>query len=158
MKPASKTKYFAIGALLVAGVALVAITAGGIGENLVYYWGPKELRQAGSKAIGATIRLGGQVAKGSIVQRPGVSSLEFDVVDGQASVHVKSAGVPPQMFREGIGVVVEGTLTKAGHFESKRLMVSHGNEYRAPDDPKAGVDVERLMKSTKGLEETKTPQ
>lgn len=158
MKPPFKTKYFAIGALLVAGAAFVAITAGGIGENLVYYWGPTELRQAGGKAIGPTIRLGGQVAKGSIVQQPGVSSLEFDVVDGKSSVHVKSAGVPPQMFREGIGVVVEGTLTKAGYFESRRLMVSHGNEYRAPDDPKAGINVERLMKSTKGLEETKTPQ
>jgi len=156
MKAPSKTKYFAIGALAVAGSAFVAITAGGIGQNLVYYWGPTELRQAGGKAVGATIRLGGQVAKGSIVQKPGVSALEFDVVDGNARVHVQSAGVPPQMFREGIGVVVEGTLTKAGHFESKRLMVSHGNEYRAPDDPKARVDVERLMRSTRGLEEAKT--
>ena len=152
MKTGSK-KYFAIGALLVAGAAFVAITAGGIGQNLVYYWGPSELRAAGSKAVGATIRLGGQVAKGSIVQQQGVSALEFDVTDGKATVHVKSAGVPPQMFREEIGVVVEGTFTKAGHFESRRLMVSHGNEYRAPDDPKAGVSVERLMKSTKGLDE-----
>lgn len=157
MKAPAKTKYFAIGALAVAGAAFLAITAGGIGENLVYYWGPAELRQAGGKAIGATIRLGGQVGKGTIVQQPGVSALEFDVVDGTASVHVKSSGVPPQMFREGIGVVVEGTMTRAGHFESKRLMVSHGNEYRAPDDPKR-VDMQRLMKSTKGLEETKTPQ
>jgi cytochrome c-type biogenesis protein CcmE len=146
MKPPAKTKYFALAALAVAGAAFVAITAGGIGENLVYYWGPAELRQAGAKAVGATIRLGGQVAKGSIVQQPGVSALEFDVVDGTASVHVKSSGVPPQMFREGIGVVVEGTLTKSGHFESKRLMVSHGNEYRAPDDPKR-VDMERLIKT-----------
>jgi len=156
MKPLGKTQYFAIGALLVAGAAFVAITAGGIGQNLVYYWGPKELREAGSKAVGATIRLGGQVAKGSVVQKPGVSALEFDVVDGTASVHVKSAGVPPQMFREGIGVVVEGTLTKAGHFESRRLMVSHGNEYRAPGDPKAGADVRQLMKSTQGLEGNST--
>ena len=155
MKAPSKTKYFAIAALAVAGAAFLAITAGGIGENLVYYWGPSELKQAGAKAVGATIRLGGQVAKGSVVQQPGVSTLEFDVADGSASVHVKLSGVPPQLFREGIGVVVEGTLTKAGHFESKRLMVSHGNEYRAPDDPKR-VDMQRLMKSTKGLEETKT--
>ena len=157
MKAPSKTKYFAIAALAVAGAAFLAITAGGIGENLVYYWGPSELKQAGARAVGATIRLGGQVAKGSVVQQPGVSTLEFDVADGSASVHVKSSGVPPQMFREGIGVVVEGTLTKAGHFESKRLMVSHGNEYRAPGDPKR-VDMQRLMKSTKGLEETKTPR
>ena len=154
MKAPAKTRYFAIGALVVAGAAFLAITAGGIGENLVYYWGPTELRQAGDKAIGATIRLGGQVAKGSIAHKPGVSALEFDVVDGNASVHVKSDGVPPQMFREGIGVVVEGTLTRAGYFESKRLMVSHGNEYRSPDDPKR-VDMQRLMKSTEGLQETK---
>jgi len=156
MKPAVQTKYFAIGALAVAGIAFIAITVGGIGENLVYYWGPTELRQAGTKAVGATIRLGGQVAKGSIVQRSGVSALEFDVVDANASVHVQSAGVPPQMFRAGIGVVVEGTLTEAGHFESRRLMVSHGNEYRAPDDPKARVDMERLIRSTKGLEDAQT--
>src|SRR4029077_1940832 len=99
------------------GAAFLAITAGGIGDNLVYYWGPTELREAGHNAVGATIRLGGQVAKGSIVHAPGASNLEFDVVDGNATVHVKSSGVPPQMFREGIGVVVEGTLTKAGHFE-----------------------------------------
>ncbi len=148
MKPPVKTKYFAIAALGVAGAALVAITAGGIGQNLVYYWGPTELKQAGGKAVGATIRLGGQVAKGSIVEKPGVSALEFDVVDGNASVHVKSSGVPPQMFREGIGVVVEGTLTKAGHFESRRLMVSHGNEYRSPDDPKR-VDMKSLIKTAR---------
>jgi cytochrome c-type biogenesis protein CcmE len=148
MKPSAKTKWFAVAALAVAGVAFLAITAGGIGENLVYYWGPTELKAAGDKAVGATIRLGGQVAKGSLVQRPGVSAIEFDVADGNASVHVKSAGVPPQMFREEIGVVVEGTLTKAGHFESRRLMVSHGNEYRSPDDPKR-VDMERLIKTAR---------
>jgi len=56
MKPSVKTRNFAIGALLVAAAAFVAITTGGIGENLVYYWGPKELREAGNKAVGATIR------------------------------------------------------------------------------------------------------
>ena len=133
-----------------AFVAFAVITAGGIGENLVYYWGPKELRGAGDKAIGATIRLGGQVGKGSIRQL-GASALEFDVVDDQASVRVRTTSIPPQMFREEIGVVVEGTMTKAGYFESKRLMVSHGNEYRAPEDGEK-VDAKKLMQSTKGLQ------
>jgi len=128
-----KGRYFAIGAIAVAAAAFGVITVGGIGENLVYYWGPKELRAAGTKAVGATIRLGGQVANGSIVQKPGVSALEFDVVDGTASVHVKSAGVPPQMFREGIGVVVEGTMTPGGVFETDRLPVTilhiHGRRF-----------------------------
>ena len=36
------------------------------------------------------------------------------------------------MFREGIGVVVEGTVDSNGTFESKRLMVKHDNSYKAP--------------------------
>ena len=59
----SRTKWIALGALAVAGAAFALLAAGGIGENLVYYWGPAELVSAGSKAYGATIRLGGQVAR-----------------------------------------------------------------------------------------------
>jgi cytochrome c-type biogenesis protein CcmE len=149
-RSAGRRRWLAIGALAVAGIAFLALTVGGIGENLVYYWGPKELRAAGDKAVGATIRLGGMVAEDSVVFAEGGSGVEFDVTDFQDTIHVRSSGVPPQMFREGIGVVVEGTMTPAGDFESHRLMVSHGNEYRAPDDPRH-ADVERLMKSTEGL-------
>jgi cytochrome c-type biogenesis protein CcmE len=146
------TRWFALGALAVAGVAFAIITVGGIGENLVYYWGPAEVHAAGDKAVGATIRLGGKVAPGSVQYGGGASGLEFDVADGKAVVHVRSRGVPPQMFREGIGVVVEGTMTRAGHFESHRLMVSHNNEYRAPGDEYKG-DIKELMRTTSGLEE-----
>jgi cytochrome c-type biogenesis protein CcmE len=66
-------------------------------------------------------------------------------------VHVKSTGAPPQMFREGIGVVVEGTMTRAGYFQSDRLMVSHNNEYRAPKDGQQ-VNAKELIRTTKGLE------
>ena len=82
------------------------------------------------------------MADGSIRRGPGASGVEFDVVDrAGALTHVKCSGVPPQMFRERIGVVVEGTLTRAGHFQGHRLMVSHGNDYRAPSDgEKAAID------------------
>jgi cytochrome c-type biogenesis protein CcmE len=146
----SRTKWFAVAALAVAGAAFVAIAVSGIGENLVYYWGPKELRAAGSKAVGATVRLGGQVAVGSVKPFDGVSRLEFDVTDGTALVHVVSQGVPPQLFRDRIGVVVEGTMTTAGVFESRRLMVSHDNQYRAPADK--NVDIKTLMRTTEGLD------
>jgi cytochrome c-type biogenesis protein CcmE len=149
-------RWLALGALLVAAAGFALITAGGIGENLVYYWGPSELHAAGAKAYGATIRLGGQVAPGSVKQGQG-SLLEFDVVDGKQRVRVRTSSVPPQMFREGIGVVVEGTMTRAGHFESQRLLVSHGNEYRAPGDGQA-VDVERAIRSTQGLEDSEGAQ
>jgi hypothetical protein len=52
------------------------------------------------------------------------------------------------MFRERIGVVVEGTLTREGHFEGHRLMVSHGNEYRAPDEGEQAA-IDELMRSVR---------
>lgn len=150
MNEKRRNRLLAIVALAIAGTAFVAITASGIGENLVYYWGPTELRQAGRKAVGATIRLGGQVQNGSIRSGSG-SALEFNVTDGKNVVPVRSSSIPPQMFREGIGVVVEGTMTREGVFTSDRLMVSHGNEYQPP---KAGekVNTRELIESTKGLE------
>jgi cytochrome c-type biogenesis protein CcmE len=151
MKP-GRTKLFAVGALTVAAGAFLFIAVGGIGENLVYYWGPKELRAAGEKAVGASIRLGGQVAVGSVKRGGGVSNLEFDVTDGTATVHVVSRGVPPQLVRDRIGVVVEGTMTQEGAFESRRLMVSHDNQYRAPGDK--DVDIKTLMRSTEGMDDT----
>jgi cytochrome c-type biogenesis protein CcmE len=145
-----RSKWFALGALALAAVAFFAIATGGIGKNLVYYWGPTDLANAGERAVGATIRLGGQVAPGSVKYGADSSSLTFEVRDPRAVVKVHSTGVPPQMFRENVGVVVEGTMTAGGVFESSRLMVSHDNEYRAP---KAGEDVRTadLMKSTADL-------
>jgi cytochrome c-type biogenesis protein CcmE len=151
-----RKRWFAAGALGVAAAAFAVITAGGIGQNLVYYWGPTELHAAGDKAVGATIRLGGQVAPGSVVYKEG-STLEFDVSDGRSAVKVRSTGVPPQMFREGIGVVVEGTMTSAGQFECQRLMVSHGNEYRAPGKGEA-PDTRKLMETTTGLAPEAAPR
>ena len=150
-------KWFAVAALVVAAAAFAAITAGGIGQNLVYYWGPTDVRKAGDKAIGATIRLGGLVKQGSLVKHADGSTLEFDVIDRPGgTVHVITKSVPPQMFRENIGVVVEGTMTPAGHFESRRLMVSHSNEYRVPGEGES-VDVQKVMRSTQGLDERPKP-
>ena len=146
-----RTRIFTIVAVLVLAAAFGVIAASGINENLVYYWTPTQLLENGDKAYGATIRLGGMVAAGSIKQGP--SAVEFDVKDGNSVVRVKSSGVPPQMFRENIGVVVEGTMTRAGYFESSRLMVSHDNQYRAPEDghPVDQKEIEKLMKTTRGL-------
>ena len=150
-----RTRIFMFAAFAVAIGAFIVIAAGGINKNLVYYWTPTDLLSNGDKAYGATIRLGGMVAPGSVKNRVGVSGLEFDVKDASKIVHVKSAGVPPQMFRENIGVVVEGTMTRDGYFRCNRLMVSHSNEYRPP---KAGhtmdkKELEKLMRTTEGLKD-----
>jgi len=148
------TRRFMIIAFAVAAVAFIVIAWGGINKNLVYYWTPTDLHAAGDKAYGATIRLGGMVSKGSIRNHIGASGLEFDVHDAGGIVHVKSTGVPPQMFRENIGVVVEGTMMRSGYFQCNRLMVSHSNEYKPPKagHPVDKKELEKLMRSTEGLE------
>ncbi len=83
-----KTRRFVLIACAVAALAFIVIAAGGINDNLVYYWTATDLRSAGNKAYGATIRLGGMVAPGSIHKGGGTSGVEFDVFDAAAKVHV----------------------------------------------------------------------
>ena len=134
--------------LLVAGAALAFVSFGNIGENLVYYWNPPQLAGAGNKSIGATIRLGGVVKDGTVDWQPDEEALAFVVADGTEEVNVQCSGAPPQMFREGIGVVVEGTMPPGGVFKSSRLMVKHSNEYKAP---KEGASVEDLYETVESL-------
>ena len=125
-----------------AWVGIVVIVAGlgylfygGIGNNLVYFLTPTELIGKGEAAIGAPVRLGGMVVTGSVAWNAEALDLRFRVTDGQQEVAVHSKGAPPQMFRDGQGVVVEGRLSEGGKlFEATSLMVKHSNEYKAPHD------------------------
>jgi cytochrome c-type biogenesis protein CcmE len=134
-----------------AGVALLAVLgafgyllAGGLGDNLVYFWSPQELLAKGGDAYDKPVRLGGQVVPGSVQWNPERLELRFRVTDGSEQVSVRSKGAPPQMFRDGIGVVVEGRYRRGGEFESHNLMVKHSNEYRAP---KPGEQPHELYKT-----------
>ena len=80
--------------LLLALVAFVIIAYGGIGENLVYYWSPTQVKDAGPQAMGTTIRLGGLVQEGSVHFDEATKQLSFTVVDEQNSIVVRSQGVP----------------------------------------------------------------
>lgn len=136
---------------LVAGGVLVAILGvfgwmlyGGMEDNLVYFLTPKELYAKGSKAVDRPVRLGGQVVPGSVQWNAEALDLRFRVTDGEREVAVHAKGAPPQMFRAGIGVVVEGKYGKNAVFESHNLMVKHSNEYKAPE---AGTHPQRLDKT-----------
>ncbi len=149
-----KTRWFMLGAFVVAGIAFAVIAMSGINKNLIYYWTPSDLRGAGNKAYGATIRLGGMVTPGSI-KKLGGTAVEFEVHDATQRVHVKTSSVPPQMFRENIGVVVEGTMVPGGYFRSDRLMVSHNNEYKPPakGHPIDQKELRKMIESTEGLKD-----
>lgn len=135
---------------LVLGLVLVLsgfgyLIWGGLGSNLVYFLTPTELLARGEAAFDAPVRLGGQVVPGSIRWDPDALDLRFELGDGEAAVEVHSTGAPPAMFRDTMGVVVEGTLTRAGVFESTNLMVRHSNEYKVPPEGHRPADTYRTL-------------
>ena len=142
-------KAFAILAILVAGAALAFLAFGGIGDNLVYYWTPEEMMANADKAKGATIRLGGVVEQDSLHWNKDSNQLKFKLSDGDTVVEVEGKSVPPQMFREGIGVIVEGQLRDDGVFECDTLLVKHDNQYQAPEDG-SKPDMQALKESLTG--------
>jgi cytochrome c-type biogenesis protein CcmE len=134
MNPQRKKQWSAAGALIMAGCLLGYLAYGGIEENLVYFWDVQELLEQGEKAHGATVRLGGVVKNKSYAWDEQTLDLSFTIAmaaDGQEGVRVHSKGAPPQMFREGTGVVVEGSYD-GKVFDAQRVIVKHSNEYKAP--------------------------
>jgi cytochrome c-type biogenesis protein CcmE len=106
---------------------------GGLGSNLVYFLTPSELLAKGTEAVDVPVRLGGQVVPGSVKWDAANLDLRFRITDVGKEVTVHSKGAPPQMFRPGMGVVVEGRYNSERVFEATSLMVKHSNEYRAPE-------------------------
>lgn len=124
-------------AWIIGGAAvIVAVFAwllfGGLQKNVVFFLTPKELLAKGNDGVGVPVRLGGQVKPGSVKWNAQTLDLRFTVTDGAREMQVHSTGAPPQMFRDGMGVVVEGRVGTAGVFDATGLMVKHSNEYRPP--------------------------
>ena len=124
------------GWIIGGAVVIVAVFGwllfGGLEKNVVFFLTPKELLAKGTEGIGVPVRLGGQVKPGSVKWDAQALDLRFTVTDGAREMQVHSTGAPPQMFRDGMGVVVEGRVGAGGVFEATGLMVKHSNEYRAP--------------------------
>lgn len=122
---------------IVAGIAVIVaafgyLIYGGLDKNVVYFLTPKELLAKGADGVDVPVRLGGQVKPGSVKWNDASLDLSFTVTDGSGDIAVHSRGAPPQMFRDGMGVVVEGRYHHDGVFNSTNLIVKHSNEYRPP--------------------------
>lgn len=133
---------FIVGILVMVG-GIAYVLWGGLEQNLVYFVTPTELAEKGAQAIGNPVRLGGVVVPGSL-HTSGIL-LNFNLTDDVKTIPVETTKTPPQMFREGIGVVVEGRLRPDGRFEADRLMVKHGNEYRPPEKGKMPQEIYRTL-------------
>lgn len=142
-----------IATLTIAGVIVAGafgyMMFGGLESNVVYFLTPAELAARGDGVYDRAVRLGGQVAPGSVQWDANALDLRFRVKEGSHEVLVHSKGAPPQMFRDGMGVVVEGKLVRAANgqavFESKNLMIKHSEEYRAPKEGQKPQEMYRSL-------------
>lgn len=116
--------------LAVIGASLAWIASQNLPGSVVYFVTPTELLARGSEAVDAPLRLGGQVVPGS-ARRSG-EAVELVVTDGTTRVSVVHNGDTPELFRAGIGVVLEGTYGRDGIFHSHTMLIKHSEEYRPP--------------------------
>lgn len=74
-------------------------------------------------------RLGGYVKKGSIIELS-AGIIQFVATDGQTDITVTYQGQVPQLFREGQGVVVDGTFAN-NRFTATQVLAKHDEVYTA---------------------------
>jgi cytochrome c-type biogenesis protein CcmE len=140
----NRKKGILIGGAVIIVAAFAYLLYGGLDQNVVYFLTPKELLAKGTKALDVPVRLGGQVKPGTVKWNDTTLDLHFTITDGTSEINVASKGAPPQMFRDGMGVVVEGRYRADGTFNCTNLMVKHSNEYRPP---KAGEKPQDMQKT-----------
>jgi cytochrome c-type biogenesis protein CcmE len=114
----------AVAALI--GAVLLAMSA--LKDQAAYFYTPSDAKTKGVEP-GKAIRLGGMVVKGSLARAADGVSIHFDVSDGKASVPATFSGIAPDLFREGSGVVAEGSFDRGGTFVATNLLAKHDERY-----------------------------
>lgn len=128
MKPKHQRLVLALLALAAIGTAS-ALALSGLRDTATFFCAPGDL---GAKKPADCGRLGGMVEKGSLVRLPDGLSIRFVVTDGKAKVPVSYKGVTPDLFREGSGVVAEGSFQPDGSFAANNILAKHDERYMPP--------------------------
>ncbi len=136
------------GLTVLAGAVALVLTA--FNQNLVFFFTPTQITSK-EAPIGRVFRLGGMVESGS-VKRDGVN-VSFRVTDTAQTVAVAYSGILPDLFKEGKGVVAQGTLGDDGVFRAKEVLAKHDENYMPPE---AATAVERAQKAREMAAKTLT--
>jgi cytochrome c-type biogenesis protein CcmE len=115
--------------VLVAVGGWFAFSSRSLDRSLVYSYTPGDI--AAGRTPSGDIRVGGQVAPGSVRWNPQRRLLRFVLRDDRGSVSVLERGAPPALFAAGRGAIVEGRLEN-GVLVSSSVIVRHGSDYRPP--------------------------
>ena len=114
----------ALAALIGAGL----LAAWALRSQVSYFYVPSDIA-ANPPEPGRAVRLGGMVEEGSLRTAADGITVNFIVQDGEARVPVTFAGIVPDLFVEGSGVVAEGSMREDGTFVADNLLAKHDENY-----------------------------
>ena len=116
--------------IVLVGMTMLGLAAGLVSfafqDSLVFFYTPSDLVEKDVNP-GQRLRLGGLVAEGS-VEKDG-TTVRFVVTDLAAEMSVTYTGILPDLFREGQGVVAEGSLLADGSLEATSVLAKHDENY-----------------------------
>ena len=112
-----------LGAVLVVAAGLVLFA---LRDQIVFFYSPTEVAER-HVAAGQAIRLGGLVKAGTWKQEGQIN--DFVVTDGSTDVAARYVGILPDLFREGQGVVAEGSMAPDGSFSATTVLAKHDENY-----------------------------
>jgi cytochrome c-type biogenesis protein CcmE len=120
--------------LLAAGAVLgaVLLAMSGLRDQAAYFYAPADVARKGAPQ-GRVVRIGGMVEAGSIRRAPDGVTIDFVVGDeSPAKIPVRFAGITPDLFKEGSGVVAEGRFGADGRFVAREILAKHDENYMPP--------------------------
>jgi cytochrome c-type biogenesis protein CcmE len=127
-------------ALIVAGLAAIAVASAlvlnAFRSNLVFFFTPTEIAE-GKAPTGQAFRVGGLVEPGSLKRVGDGTSVVFVVTDNARSIQVAYTGILPDLFKEGKGVVAQGSIQVDGGFRATEVLAKHDENYMPPEAAEA---------------------
>jgi cytochrome c-type biogenesis protein CcmE len=125
-------------AWVLAGLATLSVAAGlvlyALSSNIVFFFTPTQVADNEAPQNRA-FRVGGVVEMGS-VRREGLE-VSFRVTDTAKAIPVVYRGTLPDLFREGKGVVAQGTVGADGVFRASEVLAKHDENYMPPEAAEA---------------------
>ncbi len=112
-----------IGLIMLGGSAALLLNS--LGDNLIFFFTPSQLEQR-ELAAGQVIRLGGVVKDDSVETMD--DRVRFVVTDYTREITVEYSGVLPALFREGQGVVAQGSF-EGTEFKAATILAKHDENY-----------------------------
>jgi cytochrome c-type biogenesis protein CcmE len=118
--------------MVLAAVAPVLALAVGLSlyamrDSISFFYTPSEAKAAGVPT-GRNMQLGGLVQAGSVIKHAD-GRVEFTVADLKAATKVSYRGDLPDLFREGQGIVAQGSFDAGGVFEARLVLAKHDEKY-----------------------------